>query len=129
MQRRCIRERADDGQQQIIDRRIPIEALGCNDYIHATGKIQPHLDVIVIRQQRIIQHPMRGVKVHVVGQGENQRRIADSFPNLVDAGIALVGHDHHHIGFIIHEHHRPDFVLHLHRAPFRIGERHLPRAA
>ena len=97
--------------------------------INAAGKIQPHLDVIVIRQQRIIQHPMRGVKVHVVGQGENQRRIADSFPNLVDAGTALVGHDHHHIGFIIHEHHRPDFVLHLHRAPFRIGERHLPRAA
>ena len=97
--------------------------------VNAAGKIQPHLDVIVIRQQRIIQHPMRGVKVHVVGQGENQRRIADSFPNLVDAGTALVGHDHHHIGFIIHEHHRPDFVLHLHRAPFRIGERHLPRAA
>ena len=45
LQRRCIRERADDGQQQIVDRRIPIEALGCNDYIHATGKIQPHLDV------------------------------------------------------------------------------------
>ena len=45
MQRRCVRERADDGQQQVIDRRIAIAALGCNDYIHATGKIQPHLDV------------------------------------------------------------------------------------
>ena len=45
MQRRCIRERADDGQQQVVDCRIAIEALGCNDHIHATGKIQPHLDV------------------------------------------------------------------------------------
>ena len=45
MQRRCIRERGDDGQQQIIDRRIAVAALGCNDYIHAAGKIQPHFDV------------------------------------------------------------------------------------
>ncbi len=45
LQRRCIRERADDGQQQIVDRRIAVAALGCNDHINAAGKIQPHFDV------------------------------------------------------------------------------------
>ena len=72
---------------------------------------------------------MRGVELHIVGQRENQRRIADILLNFVDAGVARLGHNHRHACVFVDGYQRPHLVARVHRAPFRIGERHLPRAA
>ena len=60
MQRRCIRERADDGQQQVVNCRIAIEALGSHHHINAAGQVDADFDDIAAHP-REIRNPMRGV--------------------------------------------------------------------
>ena len=71
LQRRCIRERADDGQQQVVNCRIPIEALGSHHHINAAVQVDADFDDIAAHP-REIRNPMRGVELHIVGQRENQ---------------------------------------------------------